>query len=673
MGRKRGANANSTLAQHVATAEKLLRQGRTRHALDFLAPIVRRHPKHPDLLYCVVVAQRLLGDFAAALQSVVTLLGLVSGYGRAHQEHGYILLALNQSEAANQAFRQAVELNPGLLASWQQLRQATSDDASAWRRRIDANLGYLQSLAPELRSVVSLRHEKKMRRAEQTCRSYLQDHPKHVEAMRLLALMASEQGRLDDAEFLLESALEFDPAATRVRISYIDVLHKRQKYDKSFAEAEHLLATEPTNPTFRLAYANQLNAMGNYRQALEIYDNILDAQPDSALAGPRLWLSRGHALKTHGQIADAVRSYQRAYKSRPDFGDAYWSLANLKTYTFQDEELKRMTEFVQSNTVAQDDLAHLHFALGKAHEDRGEFEKSFQQYEQGNDIRRKQTKYDPATMTARLKLQHWVCNEEFFAKREHVGHDAPDPIFIVGLPRAGSTLLEQILASHSQVDGTLELHHIGSIAQKLDSRRRRNDAPRYPGTLSHLKPETFKTIGEQFIAETRVHRRGAPYFIDKMPNNFRHIGLIHLILPNAKIIDARRDPMSCCFSGFKQLFASGQEFTYGLYEIGTYYQDYIELMNHWQTVLPNRVLRVQYDDVVNDLGTQVNRILEYCELPFEQACIDFHRNTRAVRTPSAEQVRQPIYRQGLQQWENFEPWLGPLKEALGPALWSYRT
>ncbi len=619
------------------------------------------------------MSHRLLGQFPYALESVQSLLKQTPRYGRAHQELGYIYLALGHSEDATLAFRQAVEHNPGLLASWQHLRELISVDDRDFSRRIDTNLHYLESLPPPLRAVVSMRHEQKRKKAEETCRSYLQEHPKDVEGMRLLALIASEQGMLDDAEFMLESAVEFEPTNERVRLSYVDILHKRQKFDKSLVQAELLRESDPENQTYRLAHANQLAGLGEYDQALAVYDDILTRHPESTLASPRLWLSRGHALKTHGRAEDAIDSYHHAYALKPDFGDAYWSLANLKTYVFSDQELTRMGELVLDDNVEMDDLAHLHFALGKALEDREEYETSFKHYKKGNEIRKTQTRYDAATMSARLKLQRWVCNEAFFTERKGVGSDAADPIFIVGLPRAGSTLLEQILASHSQVDGTLELHHISSIAQKLDSRRRRRDAPRYPGTLGQLRHETFQTIGEQFISETQVHRGAAPFFIDKMPNNFRHIGLIHLILPNAKIIDARRDPMSCCFSGFKQLFASGQEFTYGLYEIGTYYQDYVELMNHWDTVLPGKVLRVHYDDVVNDLENEVHRILDYCELPFESSCVEFHRNPRAVRTPSSEQVRQPIYRQALEQWKYFEAWLSPLKEALGPALWSFRN
>ena len=664
--------STASVGPQVQQAQDLLRAGNTLEALHYLEPLISKYPIHTELRYSLTVAQRLLGQLPSALNSARAILDQAPRYGRAHQELGYIFLALGQDENAIVAFLHAVEYNPGLLSSWQQLRLLIPAEDREQRTRIDANIRYLQSLPAPLLGVVSMRHEKKRRKAEQACRNYLREHPKDVEGMRLLALIASEQGMLDDAEFILESAVEFEPTNERVRLSYVDVLHKRQKYDKSLKQAEQLCRSDPQNQTYRLAHANQLAGLGEYQRALIVYDEILKCYPQSALASPRLWLSRGHALKTHGRVDEAINSYQQSYGLKPDFGDAYWSLANLKTYEFTDDELSRMGRLIADESVEQDDLAHLRFALGKAFEDRKEYEASFHHYAQGNEIRKKQTRYDATTMSARLKLQRWVCNEAFFADRIGAGYSAPDPIFIVGLPRAGSTLLEQILASHSQVDGTLELHHISSIAQKLDSRRRSSDAPRYPGTLGQLSHETFRTIGEQFIQDTMVHRGSSPYFIDKMPNNFRHIGLIHLILPNAKIIDARRDPMSCCFSGFKQLFASGQEFTYGLHEIGTYYQDYVELMNHWDSVLPGKVMRVHYDDVVNDLENEVHRILDYCELPFESACVEFHRNPRAVRTPSSEQVRQPIYRQALEQWKNFEPWLSPLKEALGPALWSYR-
>ena len=664
---------SSPLADQVKKAEELLRAGHVREAHGFLKPLVDKHPKHIEFLYCYAVCHRLLSQWEQAAKHLDSLLAISPKFGRAFQERGHLLRVLGRLNEANQSYRQAVEHNPALLSSWEGIRSTLPKNApSDYRSHVEGQVNLLTSLPPTIRSVQSLRYEKKDYRAEQLCRAFLQKNPRHVEGMRQLALIAQDQGMLNDAEFLLESAIEFDPDSTAVRISYMDVLHKRQKFDKSLAEAERLLGAQPDIPLFRLAHAHQLNAIGEFERALTIYDDILKNHPNSTLASPRLHLSRGHALKTFGRTDDAIASYQNAYRARETFGDAYWSLANLKTYRFGDAELNQMMQLVGREDVEPEDRAHLHFALGKAFEDSEDFAKSFEHYTQGNQIRHKQTGYDSKVMTARMRLQRYVCTREFFDARRGVGSPAQDPIFIVGLPRAGSTLLEQILASHSQVDGTLELHHISTIAQQLDGRRREKDEPRYPGTLAHLKPETFKVIANRFLEETQVHRKQKPLFIDKMPNNFRHIGLIRLILPNAKIIDARREPMASCFSGYKQLFASGQEFTYGLRDIGSYYQDYVELMNHWDEVLPGFVLRVQYEDVVDDLETQVRRILDFCKLPFESACVNFHETKRAVRTPSAEQVRQPIYREGLEQWRNYETWLTPLREALGPALWSYR-
>lgn len=668
--RKRGANR---LDSEVQRAQSLLRSGQVHKALDYISPIVERYPNHIEILYCQAVALRLSEQLALAKQVIDKLLSLAPKFGRAHQERGHLLNATGDLSGAFESYRVAVQNNPALFVSWKRIHEMlTNSQDSEYRRHAQRQIEFLESLPPELRSVVSLRFEKKDYVAERICRGFLQRNPKHVEGMRQLALIAQDRGMLEDAEFLLESALKFEPDNVNLKISYIDILHKRQKFDKSLAIASQLLESNPGDPRYRLAKAHQLVAIGKFDEALSVYDEILSSRANSRLTSPRLYLSRGHALKTIGRTGTAIESYRQAYEMRDTFGDAFWSLANLKTYRFSSSELEHMNELVSRSDMDQEDLAHVHFALGKAYEDSQEFELSFQHYDKGNEIRRKQTGYDGKAMSARLSLQRWVCNREFFESREGVGYQSHDPIFIVGLPRAGSTLLEQILASHREVDGTLELHHISTLAQKLDGRRRKKDDPRYPGTLAHLNQDTFRVMGEGFLTETRVHRGLGSRFIDKMPNNFRHIGLIHLILPNARIIDARREPMASCFSAFKQLFASGQEFTYGLHEIGTYYQDYLELMKHWDDVLPGKVLRVQYEDVIEDLEQQVRRILEYCELPFDTACVNFHETKRAVRTPSAEQVRQPIYREGLEQWRNYETWLSPLKEALGPALWSFR-
>jgi tetratricopeptide (TPR) repeat protein len=382
-------------------------------------------------------------------------------------------------------------------------------------------------------------------------------------------------------------------------------------------------------------------------------------------------LSYAHALKTVGRQEDAIAAYRRTITLKPSFGDAYWSLANLKTFRFEDDEIEAMRTEINRDTITQEDHFHLCFALGKALEDRKQFDESFSYYHLGNDIKEKLEGYDRGKNRSAAQRVIAVCTEDLLSSKANLGDPAPDPIFIVGLPRSGSTLLEQILASHSQVDGTKELVEILSIVRRLSGKKKKSDVSRYPDILQDLDASQLKDLGQEYIDRTRIQRGNGAFFIDKMPNNFLHIGLIHLILPNAKIIDARRHAMAACFSGFTQLFASGQRFTYGLSNIGSYYRDYVDVMDHWDLVLPGRVLPVQYEDVVADAEAQIRRILDYCDLPFEEACLQFHRTERAVRTASSEQVRQPIYSGALEHWRNYERHLDELKESLGPVLERY--
>ncbi|HZU63707.1 MAG TPA: sulfotransferase, partial [Novosphingobium sp.] len=470
---------------------------------------------------------------------------------------------------------------------------------------------------------------------------------------------------LDEAEFLLESAVMLAPEDTGARYDYAQVLNKRQKFAQALAQAEQLRALDGDSLQIDSLYADQNLAVGNFVAALEVYRARVAAHPRN----PSYHLTLGHVLKTVDAIPEAVAAYRAAYGHRPDYGVAYWSLANLKTYRFSDAELGQMRRAEADAATGLVDRYHLCFALGKALEDRGEHAESFAYYDTGNRLKREETGYDWRRISAEIDQQIAHCDAGLFARHAGAGHDAPDPVFILGLPRAGSTLIEQILSSHSQVEGTMELPNILALAHRLDGKRRVGEPARYPANLAELPREALAEMGRAFLADTAIHRKaGTPFFIDKMPNNFRHIGLIHLILPNARIIDARRSAMGCCFSGFKQLFAEGQEFTYGLEEVGHYYRDYVRLMDHWDKVLPGKVLRVQYEDVVADLDGQVRRLLAFLGLPFEEGCIAFHRTERAVRTASSQQVRQPIYTGGVDQWQHYAPWLAPLRAALGPEL-----
>jgi len=644
-------------------AQKFIYDGRFDEALKSLDGVLDAAPEHIDALYMKAVCERYANNAHAALATLQTLKGISPDFGRALQEEGHLYRALGKNAEALSAYQLACRANPALVASWQaqaDLLQAMGRNGEAGQAAAQA--ARLSSLPRELQAVTNFIYEDKLLKAEKLCRAFLRANPKHIEGMRLLADIGVRFGVLDEAEFLLESALAFEPENVQVRLDYIAVLRKRQKFDKALEEAKALHESDVENPVFLSHYAVESLQAGDYDTALEMFDRILEKLPHDSTT----LTSKGHALKTIGRHDEAVTSYRAAFAAQPSHADAYYALANLKTYRFEDAEIEAMEQQISSGALSLDGRIQLEFALGKAYEDRKDYDRSFPHYEEGNALKRHQCRYKADQMQEELETQASVCTNELFELHAGHGCPAPDPIFIVGLPRAGSTLLEQILASHSQVDGTMELPNILSLAHKLRAQKSVQAEDGYPKNLWHLGADELRAFGEKYVEDTRIHRAGAPFFIDKMPNNFRHIGLIQLILPNAKIIDARRDPMACCFSGFKQLFAEGQEFTYGLTEIGRYYRDYVALMDHWDSVLPGKVLRVQYEDVVADLERQVRRILDHCGLPFEDACLEFFKTDRSVRTASSEQVRQPINTKGLEPWRPFDAHLGPLRDALGP-------
>ncbi|WP_395074947.1 tetratricopeptide repeat-containing sulfotransferase family protein [Hyphococcus sp.] len=654
----------------LGEAQRLMTAGRFNDAYEKLEPLLDDENELVDALYLSAVCQRYLNQHHKASSLLTRLKSVAPDFGRAFQEEGHLALAAGDQQKALSAFQNAVRANPGLEASWraqEKILQNLGRETDAAQAKAQAER--LSRLPRELLAVTNYIHEGKLLKAENLCRRFLQHNARHVEGMRLLADIGARLGVLEDADFLLESAIEFEPDNIQLRFDYIQLLRKRQKFQAALDQAKSLYERDPDNPLFQSHYAIESLQTGDFEKALALFDAVLERVPND----PATLTSRGHALKTWGRQEEAIKSYRAAFAAKPDQGDAYYALANLKTYVFTDDELASMREQEACEGAVYQDRFHLCFALGKAFEDRGQYEAAFSYYSKGNDLKRLKSAYRADDMDQEFRAQMSICTEELFKTHSGVGHAAPDPIFIVGLPRAGSTLLEQILASHSQVDGTLELPNILSLSQSLRGRQRAGAESDYPKILQTLTPEKFAKMGEAYLDDTRIHRAGAPFFVDKMPNNFRHIGLIHLILPNAKIIDARREPMACCFSGFKQLFAEGQEFTYGLEEIGRYYRGYVELMRHWDEMLPGKVLRVQHEDVLDDLETQVRRLLDFCELPFEDACLDFHKTKRSVRTASSEQVRQPINKTGVDQWRRFEPFLDPLKNALGPALTEYRA
>jgi tetratricopeptide (TPR) repeat protein len=655
--------ATRDLQTALRSATQLLRRD-PEAAAEQAREILRVFPEEQYTTVLLATAERRSGNFESAIEVVSGLLEQHSDSALALEELGLSLLATRRWVEAEDALTKSVSIDDELAAAWKALGDIRSErgDASgsrdAYRRHIQLSAG-----DPELVKAADALFAGKLGVAETLCREFLKRQPTNVSAIRMLAEVGIKIGRLDDAEKLLTRCLELAPDFHLARHNFANLLFKKLRYHEALAEVNKVIDAEPNRPSHLLLKAAILGRIGRTDEAIEIYDVVLRQFPKQ----PRTHLSKGHALKTVGRQADAVDAYRASIELKPHLGEAYWSLANLKTFRFGEDEISRMRNKLEDEIASRSDFFHLSFALGKALEDMGEFDESFRHYANGNAVRRRTVRWDAEEHHANLERMAALFQPQFCEERGNTGNRSNTPIFIVGLPRAGSTLLEQILASHSKVEGTMELPDIISIARRLSGKKRREEASQYPAILADMSAADLEALGAEYLERTRIHRTGAPHFIDKMPNNFAHIGLIQLILPNAKIIDARRHPMACCFSGFKQLFASGQNFSYSLEEIGRYYRDYVDFMTHWDTALPGRVLRVDYETVVTNTEVEVRRLLDYCGLEFEPACLEFHRTDRAVRTASSEQVRQPIYRGAVDQWRNYERHLGPLAAALGPA------
>ena len=521
---------------------------------------------------------------------------------------------------------------------------------------------------PRLRRAAIAMNRNDIPQAERLLKAHLHEKPTDVPAMRMLAEVAMRIGRNDDAKHLLERALELAPGFMPARYQLAVLLHRRNDPSQALDEVERLLAADPRNPGYRNLAAVILSRVGEYERSSRLYADLVKEYP----ANPKVWLSYGHVLKTEGRQDDSVAAYRRSITLDPAFGEAYWSLANLKTFRFDPDDFTAMRAGVENPAVSEENRVHFCFALGKALEDAADYAGSFEHYAKGNALHRARHPHDPDKNTARIRHLQAVCSREFFAAREGSGSPAANPIFIVGMPRSGSTLLEQILSSHSAVEGTTELPEMITLARELRALADSDEAGSYADVLATMPADALRELGERYLERTRVHRKTSrPHFIDKMPNNYLHVAMIQLALPNAKIIDARRHPMACCFSNFKQHYARGQNFSYGLDDMGRFYRDYVDHMTHFDAVLPGRIHRVFYERIVDDTEAEVRRLLDHCGLPFEPECLRFFENERPVRTASSEQVRQPIYRGGNDPWRHYEQWLEPLRAALGPALSAY--
>jgi tetratricopeptide (TPR) repeat protein len=663
-----GANGSADLTARLRALQGQLGRREFAAAHEAARALAAQYPGHRDVLYGFAVTLRCLGRITEALEVLQELEHRHPAFGRLFEERGYCHLAHGAIDPAILAFAKAVTLNPWLPASLKTLQDLYRTRGRIKDAEATARLrAHLETLPREITMAHSMFADGEIGTAEQMVRGYLQIHGDHVEGMRLLARIAMTHDARDDAanreaEILLAKVLRIAPDHHAARYEYAEALFRRLNHLRAREELEKLLAIAPADRAYRMAHAHTCAGLGDYEQALPTYQKLLSEAPDVA----ELHLAVGFALKTLGRTAEAIQSYRAAAALRPADGSAYWNLANLKTYRFEDVELEQMIRHEADAGTTDVDRYHLAFALGRAFEERGEYERSFRYYDRGNELKKRECRYQPEGFEAHAQLELATCTREFFAARQGWGYPDAAPIFIVGLPRAGSTLIEQILASHSQVEGTMELPNILHLIRDIWYSARPGDTPNYPGLLAQLGKEDCRRLGEQYIRDTLVYRHGKAFFIDKWSSNFRDLGFIHLILPNSRVIDARREALACCFSNFKQLFSAndGPRFVYSFEDLARYYHMYVHLMSHWDAVLPGKILRVQHEELVTDFPANVQRILEFCKLEPEPDCFEFHKTARAVISSSSEQVRQPLNRAGLDQWRHFGPWLGPLKEAL---------
>jgi predicted Zn-dependent protease len=630
------------------------------------AELLREFPDSTAAALLLGTARRACGDPHAAAEIFATLAAAQPDSPVIQLEWGRTLAAQQQPDRALAALQRTVLLEPTLADAWQELaalyaardEQARCDHAYAQYRRLAHPDRHLTEAG-------ALLSNGRLDAAESLLRLLRAHSPSDVEALRLLAEIATQREELIEAEQMLNECLRLAPGFSEARFDLARVLHAQQRPEAMLPLLERLLVLEPQSLSYRTLQSAAYNLLGLNERSLAVLGQLLQDFP----ADERVWMYYGHALRAAGRNREAIDAYRESTRLAPGFAEAWFSLANLKTLRFSAVDISTMRAQASSSGLSDEDRLQFEFALGKALEDEGEFAASFEHYSRGNAMRRAAIPYDAPALTRFVERNEALYTKPFFSARGGFGCQSPEPIFILGLPRSGSTLLEQILASHSQVEGTRELPYVLSIARELGAFEVPDKPPTYPQSVRDLSGERLQALGSRYLAEAAPHRLlGRAHFIDKMPNNWMHVGLISLLLPNARIIDARRSALGCCVANFKQHFQKGMWFSYKLEDLGHYYRDYVRQMRHFDAVLPGRVYRVVYENLVTDLEGEVRRLLAYCNLPFEEQCLRFYETRRVVQTVSSEQVRQPIYREGLDQWRNFEPWLGALKEALGDSI-----
>ncbi|MCP5129834.1 MAG: sulfotransferase [Pseudomonadales bacterium] len=645
----------------------LLQGGRHAEAIANCRQALSRYPDDVNILGLLGAALGDKGQFSEAEEILLRVIDLTPTFAKPYEDLGTLLVQQGQAERAIALLEKAIRLEPNQESAHFELGKALAQMG----RGPEADAAFERSFAlSPTRGLMARAAEHhaagRLEEAEKLCRQVLQKDSRHVDALRMLGLIAAAAGDLDEAENLLRQALAAAPDHVPAMFELGRVLKELERPDEAIEIFRELIRQQPDNAKAHYRLAGVLAPAAMTEQSAAAYRRCLELDPAHAGA----WLGLGHMLKTLGKQSEGIAAYRRCLELEPEFGEAWFSMANLKTYHFTDAEIAQMQQRLESETVGEASRVNFLFALAKAYEDRKDYASAWRYYEEGNSKQRLLVSYDPVlTETVNDELVEYF-NADFFSEREGQGNPDPSPIFVLGMPRSGSTLVEQIIASHSRVEGTSELPYIGRLTKSLN--RNRADGMRYPRVLTELEPRHLNRLGQNYLDMARMHRvEGTPRFIDKMPNNFPLVGFIHAILPNAKIIDARRHPMDACTGNLRQLYARGQTFSYDQTDIGEYYLQYQRMMDHWDTVLPGKVLHVQYEDVVADLETQVQRILQYLELPWEDACLNFHDTERAVRTASSEQVRQPIYTSGIGFWRNYESHLEELKEVLEPILERY--
>ena len=652
-----------TFTENLAQAHASLRAGRAATAERWLRTLAARFPGEANCLWLLGAALLDQDKIPESIATLEALLARFPDFANARVDLARACRRDGGAARAREEVRRVLEKMPHHHLAWFAYGDALVDleqyaDARVAFERARLTDPHRQRIEEATASLVV--DDRKT--SEGLFRKILQEDASHVAALCGLAALSLAADKPNDAERLLRHALKQTAHSPLAWRGLGQALVKLGRLEEAGAAARHLVKIEPENPQSWITIGTVSTRLMRQEEALEAYEQAARLQPEEV----RLRLSIGHICKTLGRRSESEAAYKAALAMDPGIAEAYWSLADLKNYSFSDTEIAAMEQLLTDDKIERSNTAQLNFALGKAFEQRRQYADAFAHYARGNTLRRLDAPFDTGHFERRTARIRAFFDAAFFEHRAGSGDPDPAPIFIVGLPRSGSTLVEQILASHSRVEGTMELPNIINITHQFDDMAANRDG--YPETVATAPVGLLSALGSRYLTETAPLRTGLEHFTDKLPNNFSHVGLIHAILPHATIIDARRHPMDCCFSTFKQHFAEGQTFSYDLGDLGRYYRCYLSLMDHWDAVLPGKVLHLQYEDLVRDPETNIRRLLDHCRLPFEAACLSFHQTRRSVRTASAEQVRQPIYTSGVGHWRHFEKELQPLRQALGNTL-----